>query len=674
MISYIFKSSLSLLILFGLYWFLLRKEKLFMFNRFFLIFSILFSLIIPIISIPVQLKENNNGSNIIVKVNSTLATLAPEQMQTDQVIKAPTTLINVSPVEKQSPVNRVNIFLFIYISGTLIFLVRFCRNIISIRKQISLSEKASYAGHTLALTAKQVNPYSFIGTIVVNKDDYQRNKIAHELMKHEIEHIKQMHSFDVILVEVIRIIYWFNPILYLFIPAIKINHEYLADNAAINDSDDIKSYADNLINFICFQKNIRLTSGFNPSLTRKRIFMLTRSRSGKISERLKMFTTITASVFIFLLISCMVSDYRPTGKVKDIDGNEYKTVKMGKQVWMAENLKTTRYNDGEEITLITDTTEWQNYKPAFCWYNNDEITSKEKYGALYNWYAVNTNKLCPEGWHVPDMVEFWNTLPDYLEHNGYGLGASNKEIAKSLASKTGWMPDTSEYNVGNKPSGNNKTGFSAIPVGFRSFTGEFGEEGEYASWWSSDDYNEFTGRGFSLVNYYSRLQPLVVSKRSGFSVRCVKDVTESRYYADFSGTWELNLQKSNNSSDATGKTLKIIQKGDRINIQETLALTSPGFNDNTHIYILDGKETVDMIIDSTVVKSSAKWSEGKQSFIITKTWTSSVRGMKIEAISENTYFMTDNGKSLVVYTLYTFLGGRYVPPEEREYVSYYDRR
>ncbi len=95
--------------------------------------------------------------------------------------------------------------------------------------------------------------------------------------------------------------------------------------------------------------------------------------------------------------------------VKDGDGNIYQTVTIGTQIWLKENLKTTRYNDGTDISLITDQTEWKNaISAAYCWYDND-ITNKDPFGALYNWYAVNTGKLCPKGWHVPSESE-WTEL------------------------------------------------------------------------------------------------------------------------------------------------------------------------------------------------------------------------------------------------------------------------
>jgi hypothetical protein len=102
------------------------------------------------------------------------------------------------------------------------------------------------------------------------------------------------------------------------------------------------------------------------------------------------------------------------GSVKDIDDNSYVTKKIGNQVWMAENLKTTKYNDGSAIPLVTDNTGWVNLTTdAYCWYSNDPGTYGNTYGALYNWYAINTGKLCPEGWHLPGEDE-WTTLSTYL--------------------------------------------------------------------------------------------------------------------------------------------------------------------------------------------------------------------------------------------------------------------
>ena len=126
-------------------------------------------------------------------------------------------------------------------------------------------------------------------------------------------------------------------------------------------------------------------------------------------------------LFAFLIVT-KISSQPQTERLVDIDGNVYKTVLFRKQLWMAENLKTTKYNDGSAIRLVNNSSEWARLtEPAFCWYNNDEKNNKNQSGALYNWYAVETNKLCPTGWHVPSD-KIWLSeayLPSgYRDENG----------------------------------------------------------------------------------------------------------------------------------------------------------------------------------------------------------------------------------------------------------------
>jgi uncharacterized protein (TIGR02145 family) len=199
----------------------------------------------------------------------------------------------------------------------------------------------------------------------------------------------------------------------------------------------------------------------------------------------------------------------------DADGNIYKTVIIGDQLWMAENLKTTKYSDGTDIPLVTDGLKWASLtSPGFCWYDNDRETCGDIYGALYNWFAVNTDILCPDGWHVPDNEE-WGILADYL---------GGVKIAGGMLKETGtinWMsPNTNATN---------ETGFTGRPGGFRSRNwetkryGKFGRLGITGYWWSysiEDDYsaweNELGYSTGSIIGNY-------VDKGKGLSVRCIKD-------------------------------------------------------------------------------------------------------------------------------------------------------
>lgn len=194
--------------------------------------------------------------------------------------------------------------------------------------------------------------------------------------------------------------------------------------------------------------------------------------------------------------------------IADIEGNLYKIVTIGTQVWMAENLRTTKYNDNTSIPLVADNTVWGNLiTPGYCWYNNDEATNKPLYGALYNWNTVNTGKLCPAGWHVPTDDQ-WTTLTTYLGGENIA-GGKLKEIGNIH-----WT----NGNVG----ATNETGFTALPGGDRDYNGLFTRIGITGIWQSSTPY---VGKAMYLIMYGNQaaVSHSSSAKVNGYSVRCLKD-------------------------------------------------------------------------------------------------------------------------------------------------------
>jgi beta-lactamase regulating signal transducer with metallopeptidase domain len=290
--------------MFGLYWILLRQVKLFRFTRFFLLFAILLSLVLPFISISVNLFNSEVQKSNTSIINSIVPLFNAEKNIDHFNLNQPTEVI-------PSWINLSQILILLYILGIIIFLFRFLKNIFFISQQIKLSEKVSLSGRRLALIDTQINPYCFFNTIFVNKHDYLTNKIERELLSHEIEHIRQFHSFDIIFIEIIQIIYWFNPLLLLYNRAIRINHEFLADNNAIRDFSDIKSYSEILINFIGSKSNIPLTTGFYQSLTKKRLLMLTKSNPSRVTASFRFLMTSILVVAFTLLLSFKNSDSKP---------------------------------------------------------------------------------------------------------------------------------------------------------------------------------------------------------------------------------------------------------------------------------------------------------------------------------------------------------------------------
>ena len=196
----------------------------------------------------------------------------------------------------------------------------------------------------------------------------------------------------------------------------------------------------------------------------------------------------------------------------DADGNIYNSVIIGTQEWMAENLKTSKYNDGTAIPNIKDKYEWGYLKTdSWCHYDNDSQYDTI-YGKLYNWYAVETGKLCPTGWHVPTDAE-WTVLTDYLGANGH----DGKE-GKALKSTSGW----DDIYDGFTENGTDDYGWNGLPGGHRYNDGDFKVIGKAGQWWTSSSFSKETAWPRILtsdVNFFRNND----YKKKGFSVRCLKD-------------------------------------------------------------------------------------------------------------------------------------------------------
>jgi uncharacterized protein (TIGR02145 family) len=198
-----------------------------------------------------------------------------------------------------------------------------------------------------------------------------------------------------------------------------------------------------------------------------------------------------------------------TGTMTDIDGNIYRTVKIGTQWWMAENLKATHYRNGDAIPHVTNDAEWENLTSgAYCNYNND-TANVITYGRLYNWYSVDDSRtIAPVGWHVPTDAE-WQTLVNYL---GGDADAGGKMKESGILH---WMNPNS--------GATNESGFSALPGGYRMYYGNYYYMGSYATFWSSTASSSYYAWYRRLDYDYSLVLRYNYSMQDGFSVRCVRD-------------------------------------------------------------------------------------------------------------------------------------------------------
>jgi uncharacterized protein (TIGR02145 family) len=213
--------------------------------------------------------------------------------------------------------------------------------------------------------------------------------------------------------------------------------------------------------------------------------------------------------FLIIIIVSVMATNSLIAQVIDKDGHVYSTIKIGKQEWLAENLDVSHFRNGDSITEVEDIGEWQKAgedgKAAWCYYKNDSAFGAT-YHKLYNWYAVNDPRgLAPESWHIPTSLD-WENLSDYLGGEDVAGG--------SLKTTSGWDDN------GN---GTNKSGFAALPGGYRSVNGAFSTIGEYGNWWSSSESTVSDAWYYYLYNNYASIYKHLINKENGLSVRCIKN-------------------------------------------------------------------------------------------------------------------------------------------------------
>lgn len=228
-----------------------------------------------------------------------------------------------------------------------------------------------------------------------------------------------------------------------------------------------------------------------------------------------------------ILILTMCSDDNPTqpdqpttGTVTDIDGNVYKTIRIGEQWWMAENLRVTRFRNGDPVPKIVDSAAWIGFTTgAYCEYDSDG-GNVATYGRLYNWYAVaDSRTIAPVGWHVPSDAE-WKQLELFL-----GMSQAEADAEYNRGSDEGGKmkeSGTTHWIAGNLGA-TNTSGFSGLPGGYRHAEGYYGNLGMYGYWWCSTEFNSGEAWWRNLFTNSSQVFRYHFDECFGLSVRCVKD-------------------------------------------------------------------------------------------------------------------------------------------------------
>lgn len=299
MIDFLFKSTLSLALLFALYFFLLEKEKMHQFNRFFLLASLLFALGIPFVSFEIYVER--------------LAVITQET-----VFTSPSLTVMVAEKTNYFPI----ILWSVYGLVTLVLAIRFVIHLIKIRQKINSNPKVPITNATLVLLQEKVLPHTFGNYIFINGEDHQNSNIEAELYTHELTHVRQNHTLDILFVEILKTIFWFNPIFILYKKAIQLNHEFLADEKVVQSFNNVPFYQKILLEKASWNNTFYLASNLNFLVTKKRLIMMTKNTSSH-AKLLKILIIIPMSIFT-ALVACKTQN---TSKSLDL---QTKSVGEGK--------------------------------------------------------------------------------------------------------------------------------------------------------------------------------------------------------------------------------------------------------------------------------------------------------------------------------------------------------
>ncbi|NGP77617.1 hypothetical protein G3570_13290 [Balneolaceae bacterium YR4-1] len=285
MIIYLFKSTLLLGLLYVLYRLMLENEKMHRFNRFFLLLALIFGLTAPLISFEIHPDQTIAGIEIqqMERVGNAPAEAVSNSVEPlitpDKNAKPRAEITPLAAEEPGWPFSALEILLGLYVLVTYFLLIRFAGGLLEIWNKIKAGNLEKAGPANLVLLDGSVTPQSFFKYIFLEKESFKNGKIEPEILDHELTHVRQLHSLDVLFIEFLKVIFWFNPFMYLYKHAIQLNHEFIADESVISNSSSISDYQDLLIRVSSGNKQMSTTSGISYSLTKKRMKMMAKKFS-----------------------------------------------------------------------------------------------------------------------------------------------------------------------------------------------------------------------------------------------------------------------------------------------------------------------------------------------------------------------------------------------------------
>jgi N-acetylmuramoyl-L-alanine amidase/beta-lactamase regulating signal transducer with metallopeptidase domain len=299
MIDFLIKSSISLIVFLGFYHLVLEREKIHQFNRFYLLTSILISLVIPFITFEF-IK--------VIPVLQNIETVSIQPISKSSENFVVDTVQNKIQVEET--VNYIPYLIWsVYLLGTLLLLVRFGKNYLKLISKIKSNPNVKYKNTRLVLMEEKTLPHTFLNAIFVNSEDYKNRNIEEELFAHELVHVTQKHTLDILFIELLKTIFWFNPLFIFYKKAIQLNHEFLADEQIVKTYDNVPFYQNLLLQKGSGNQTIYLASNLNYLVTKKRLIMMTKNTSQKLAVLKKIAVVpILAGLIYFFCIEIIAQE------------------------------------------------------------------------------------------------------------------------------------------------------------------------------------------------------------------------------------------------------------------------------------------------------------------------------------------------------------------------------
>jgi len=448
MISYMIYSTICMGLVLLFYHALLAREKIYQINRWYLLGALLFSLIIPFMPIGVSDSLLTLGNNTEI---SQILSSGIENTNSESVLQVWGIPTEKKSVSSTSYFEWITPFLF-YFYGivTLILFFRMIRHLYRMKLKSMKYPGTAFKGYKVVLVDEDIVPHTFWKTIFVNREQYENNEISKEVLTHELFHAKQNHTFDILIIELLKTIFWFNPVLYFYKKAVEVNHEFIADEKVLSNGGDIANYQNLLLEMRTAESPPCLSSSLNYNITKKRFKMMTLN-SSKYRSYFKLVLIIPFFVILGITFGCEPAGIEQNSEAEKINLELIDTeeIKLNGKTVSASEFGTafTNMQLGPKHTLIN----LKVHKNVPMGLVTDVQKVLRESGALkINYSAVQSNKTQPnEDWR--SQLKRRNILDLYINKEGEiivnqdvtSLSALN-EVVINFITNNGESPSLSE--------------------------------------------------------------------------------------------------------------------------------------------------------------------------------------------------------------------------------------